>query len=559
MTFFRERLLLAGTAANGDIQIWDAETVTCVSMLKARDSLVDSIAFSRHGSTLVSGYDNNLIRLWNAYSGECIGTFEGHSADISCVALSDDGAFLASGSSDCTLRVWNTGTKSCQVLKVHLSAIGFVAISCDGFKIASASEYGVYGGELMLWDTKTGSCININPQASAPMSNLIFSSDASFLIAACESEIYMWEVETGVLQKIMKSDGALITTLAISPGHTTIASGSDYATVQLWDNTLPESTAVDIETNRNRVTYITCSQDESKVASMLSDGTFIMWDMETGNCLQTLEGNFGPFSTVVFSQDDSMLAFYCRYIEKPVIQIWNLSTGQHSDLSGGFEEEVQGFAFSHDCLKFVSVSGRDIRIWNTQTGDCERSLQTSSVSVASTALAFSEDNLLVAVGYRGLICIWNLETGKSWSMDTGHVERISSVLFSPDGSKLATSSVDGTVYLWGTQDLIQMLCLKTRSRKPWMRFSPDGARLMVEGMDVSSSPTDLAQFPTEAQQIQEQSNDPCFWCDDSREWIMRSSRRVLWLPPELRGPQVVGRKIIAIANACGGVTIVHAR
>jgi len=44
--------------------------------------------------------------------------------------------------------------------------------------------------------------------------------------------------------------------------------------------------------------------------------------------------------------------------------------------------------------------------------------------------------------------LWNLETGKLVFIFNGHTSEITGVAFSPDGTKIAASSLDGTILIW---------------------------------------------------------------------------------------------------------------
>lgn len=53
----------------------------------------------------------------------------------------------------------------------------------------------------------------------------------------------------------------------------------------------------------------------------------------------------------------------------------------------------------------------------------------------------------------GAVYIWDLTSGSQIAVLRGHTARITGIAFSPDGSRMATSSYDGTVRLWHLDDL----------------------------------------------------------------------------------------------------------
>jgi WD40 repeat protein len=114
----------------------------------------------------------------------------------------------------------------------------------------------------------------------------------------------------------------------------------------------------------------------------------------------------------------------------------------------------------------------------------------------------------------------------------GHSQAVSAVVFSPDGQLVASASNDSTVRVWETATGACRCVLHELSHKllPISRitFLPDGQTLRTDRGDLSL-PLDLRPFPP-VLQLQELSS-----LIVNGQWILRQSRRFLWLPPEYRG------------------------
>ena len=118
--------------------------------------LVESVAISPDGKTIVSGSYNNTIKIWDIQSGECLNTLYGYSSWVQSVAISPDGKTIVSGSSDETIKIWDNQSGEClNTLEGHSGYVSSVAISPDGKTIVSGSG----NGTIKIWDIKSGKLI----------------------------------------------------------------------------------------------------------------------------------------------------------------------------------------------------------------------------------------------------------------------------------------------------------------------------------------------------------------------------------------------------------------
>ncbi|ETO06063.1 hypothetical protein RFI_31333, partial [Reticulomyxa filosa] len=93
-----------------------------------------------------------------------------------------------------------------------------------------------------------------------------------------------------------------------------------------------------------------------------------------------------------------------------------------------------------------------------------------------TSVSFSPDNSkLISSSSDATIRIWDKSSGKELKILKGHSEHVSKAQFSPDGSKIISSSYDKTIRLWDVQSELQLIKLEGNSNcvtAQWVRSQP---------------------------------------------------------------------------------------
>ena len=102
-----------------------------------------------------------------------------------------------------------------------------------------------------------------------------------------------------------------------------------------------------------------------------------------------------------------------------------------------------------------------------------------------SSIAFSPDGTkLASASWDSTVVVWDLAGSRAMTRLQGHMRSVLSVAFSPDGRRLATSSEDQTVRLWDVETGQEVLTLHGHTDiVPTVAFSPDGNRLATAGAD----------------------------------------------------------------------------
>jgi serine/threonine protein kinase len=266
-----------------------------------------------------------------------------------------------------------------------------------------------------------------------------------------------------------------ISSIAISPDGQILASGSFDKTIKLWNL----KTGQEIQTLRGhsgRILSVAINSKEPILASGSDDKTLKLWNIKTGQEIRTFSGKLGWVYSVAFSPDGKTLV---SGSDNKTIKVWNLGTEKPPRTLLGHSGLIRAFAFSPDGQRLVSSSAdKTSKIWNLKTGQLQRNLDRHANWVNSTVIS-PDGQYLASASSDKTIKIWNLNTGKLLRDLQGHQSGVSSVAFSPNGKTLATGSSDNTIKLWNWQtgESLDTLnaCYKGVSS---VAFSQDGKTLV---------------------------------------------------------------------------------
>lgn len=132
------------------------------------------------------------------------------------------------------------------------------------------------------------------------------------------------------------------------------------------------------------------------------------------------------------------------------IRLWEIETGKCLQVLEGHEEGVVCVAWFPDEVHAISYAGDDsIRFWNIQTGKCLQVIDSDDLIDSFNVLAASPDGMHVVAGSRDTyVRVWNVQTGKCLYELKGHTDVVVCVAFSPDGTWFLSGSSDKTIRMW---------------------------------------------------------------------------------------------------------------
>jgi WD40 repeat protein len=233
-----------------------------------------------------------------------------------------------------------------------------------------------------------------------------------------------------------------------------------------------------------------------------------------------------------------------------------------TEINGSFRlPEVPGICSPSQNItrkSFGLESPEDIKVITQLPGEwsaCIQILEGHSGWV--TGVVFSPDgSRMVSSSEDQTVRVWDVQTGQCQHTLKGHSGTVSSVVFSPDGSLVASSSDDQTVRVWDIATGAELLCHDSHTCDNDIEFGDNSSNILINGQAINI-PRHLPRATIATQSFSSNS------ASDGKlgiigEWVMSRSQRILWLPPEYRpGSWASKNDALIIGSDNGRITFVY--
>jgi WD40 repeat protein len=401
-----------------------------------------------------------------------------------------------------------------------------MAFTSDGSMLAVPSYNRLIGahpespGELDVWDVESGELVRALPFPEGLRRVAISPDDRWIAAGVYEGTIAAWDLVSG--QSV--SDGFFghvnrFGTLAVSPDGTQIATAGNSGLAVLWDAKTGRAVHV-LRHHPGKIVWgLAFSPDGNLVATSAFDDTVVIWNRETGERVYTLQGHgeLGGMRAVGFTPDSGRLL---SFGDDWFLRVFDVQTGkallEHAIRPSGLplKSNVYGSVnlqdderlllsltpaadFTADGKSMVLSAGPDLYVFDVETGTERRRSQSG---LADQQFALSADGTRLAALRRESATENADGAGSSRTMSiqimqlgSGEVKRTipipdafsARMAFSPDGSKLATTS--DVIRVYDTTTGREVARIEPQIRASYgVTFTPDGERLVVCHADTTA-------------------------------------------------------------------------
>lgn len=239
-----------------------------------------------------------------------------------------------------------------------------------------------------------------------------------------------------------------VLSVTFSPDGTHLATGDAYGGIFLWD----VSTGQLIDTfpgHAAGVTSVAFSPDGNTLASVSRDQTVRIWETGTHK-YHTLLEHIRPVTSAAFNLVDGRILAIGSLDHN--IYLYDIMSNSCIATLEGHADGVRTVAFSPDGQRLASGDeAQQIHIWESNKHSFQHRYtlpEQHTGVVSSVAFSPKDAHILASGSHDHTIKIWNVVTRDCLDTLSGHIEGISAIAFSPNGRMLVSSSYDCTVKVW---------------------------------------------------------------------------------------------------------------
>ncbi|POM71144.1 Nuclear distribution protein PAC1, partial [Phytophthora palmivora] len=294
-----------------------------------------------------------------------------------------------------------------------------------------------------------------------------------------------------------------ITCVAFHPVFSVLVSGSEDATVKVWDFETGEYERT-LKGHTNPVQAVAFNGSGSLLASTSTDLSIKIWDFSSDGdyeCLRTLRGHDHNVCGIVFGPDLASDRLYSCSRDN-TIKVWELSTGYCvNTLNAGHTDWVRDVAVSDDGLYLASCGNdRSILFWDLQHMRVLQSIREHEHVVESVVFAKTgiQEQVIERAHSKKLTATGALTPANGTSSpESSNHDMTGSTAGEPTGAVaiasaptvrrmkfLLSGSRDRTVRLWEAFSGMQLMLFA--SHENWVReirFHPSGKYALSAGED----------------------------------------------------------------------------
>ncbi|MFD4669165.1 BTAD domain-containing putative transcriptional regulator [Lentzea sp. NPDC058450] len=392
------------------------------------------------------------------------------------VSVSNQGDVIATADRDGHVTVWDLETRSRKLLLADHNTFtdgGYARqaeFSADDRFLASNASLPALGGsrgDVVVWDLTTGKAVFSHQFGTITAGLAFHPSGTSFAVGVEGGAVEVWDVATRT-KRTFTTHSHEVNALAFSPDGRLLVTANGQEHPAVWDAATGTQVGRIPSLEVNNVGF----HGDQIVTATLREGVKF-WDAN-GKLLSELPKQ-GAYAWEASGPVGGRMAVAD---EDGLVTIWDLRTARPiTTYRDRGRTESRAIALGRDGTLLVSGGyGRIVAVREDAvppfTGHAGG---INDIDVAQGAVASAGDD--------GTVRLWDLDGTGLATLD-GHADRVESVAFSPDGSRLAALTRDHTISLWDVarRERLSSLSYSGLGASTDIAYQPDGRGLVTASL-----------------------------------------------------------------------------
>lgn len=378
------------------VKVWDLDTEDLLSSFYSTDEWLFNDPFSTQQPLVTCrGWDNS-IKLYNYQSGTCYAIFLMPEGYLKASDFHPHAPKIAVGGTDNTIKIWNL--KNGQVESSYDS--GYIwnrtlSFNETGELIAHTTDERT----MQIWDVDQ---VQFKCTFEVPddrIKQLSFISGKPWVFIRGQQSIHIYDYEQDMIIQGFEGNQKVIKSAIVSDdGKYIVSCGVDF-TIKLWD--LEQGYIVkELVGLPEYSSEISFTGDKSKVMAKTENGFFIVWSMNSGKALWSIDSIAKKVSSFAVSPDNLILATGV----KNELCLWSMATGNMLDIVGYHQHTITGLQF-HPTKPILFTGSLDntTKVWDLESKQLLKSIR------GGNNVKLSADGKYLLNGFGGELRIWNIQ------------------------------------------------------------------------------------------------------------------------------------------------------
>lgn len=405
---------------------------------------VNGICFEKNNEILSSVSDDKTIY---TLIDHCKDSRVIHDYEVMSLDINNNGTRIATSSRDLKIKIFNSeNLEQIKLFEGHTNNIYDVEFNHTGTNIASASA----DKSIIIWDINS------------------------------EKEIYSLRGHKNKVNKI-----------SYQPNNNVLASASSDGTIKVWSLDQPYEIFT-LTKNKASIYDVRFNNANTTLAALDSKGNIYLMDITNNYAVtDSILGNDNTYARgLAFHPTEKIFAYGCsdKIKNKHSIILFNYLDKHKDTIKTRHCDLITDIEFSPRGDKIISAARDNLcQVWNTS--NLTKPAFDLSTRQFIYSVCFSPDQkYIVGGGIDSTLYVWDADNGSYLFKSKKHFSSICKVIFSKDGTKIASSTQQGEIYIFSFENdsLVQLQKISAHSDQIFdMKFLQNDKKIVSASWDRS--------------------------------------------------------------------------